>query len=217
MTGNVHVLFPKRKKRHARSPSVSSAKRRKSLAVTSPSVAAEIFSATPRDGQPLSSQSCVTRPAETPIAVANSPRLMPLDLRYSDSFMAEAFSLTKTSPQVKVLASLHGQEEDIHRQFSMSKKPSAKRKPVAPVAEPLQRTFIREWREHRGMSQTELGEAVGLSTATISQIENAKTGYSQAHLQAIANALEIHPIDLLVCDPKCHPKGIWPTVKAILA
>jgi DNA-binding Xre family transcriptional regulator len=203
-------------RRHARLPSTSS-KRKKSFAVTSPSVAAEIFSATPRDGQPLSSQSCVIRPAETPIAAANSPRLMRLVFKYSDSFMEEAFSLTKTRPQEEILASLHGQEGDIPRQFSMVKKSAAKRKPATPVAEPLQRTFIREWRKHREMSQTELGEAVGLSTATISQIENAKTGYSQANLQAIADALEVHPIDLLVCDPSGHPKGIWPTVKAILA
>lgn len=67
------------------------------------------------------------------------------------------------------------------------------------------------------MSQTALGNAVGLSTASISQIENAETGYSQAHLEAIARALDVHPIDLLVCDPAEHPKGIWRTVKTILA
>ncbi len=67
------------------------------------------------------------------------------------------------------------------------------------------------------MSQTDLGTAVGLSTATISQIENAKTGYSQATLEAVARALDVHPIDLLVCDPVHHPKGIWRTVAAILA
>lgn len=67
------------------------------------------------------------------------------------------------------------------------------------------------------MSQTELGHAVGLSTATISQIENANTGYSQANLEALARVLGVHPIDLLVCDPNQHPKGIWRTVAAILA
>jgi len=100
----------------------------------------------------------------------------------------------------------------------MSKKSSAKRKPAEKLPPPLlQRTFIREWRVVRGLSQTELGEAVELSTATISQIENAKTGYSQANLEAIAGALNVHPIDLLVCNPKDHPKGIWVTVSAILA
>lgn len=81
----------------------------------------------------------------------------------------------------------------------------------------MQRTFIQQWRKHRKMSQTALGNAVGLSTASISQIENAETGYSQAHLEAIARVLEVHPVDLLVCDPAGHPKGIWTTVKAVLA
>lgn len=99
----------------------------------------------------------------------------------------------------------------------MAKNSSVKRKTVAPVEVPLHRTFIQEWRKHRGLSQTELGEATGLSTATISQIENVKTGYSQANLEAIARALKVHPVDLLVCDPRKDPKGIWVTVRAILA
>jgi len=203
--------------RHTRT-SVRSSKIKKSSAVTAPFVARAIFSATSRDGQPLPSQSDVIQPPVTPIMAANSPRLMLLSSRYSASFMDEAFSPAKTLAQVKVLVPLHGQDRGIHRQFSMSKKLAVKRNPAAPTApEPLQRTFIREWRDHRGLSQTELGAAVGLSTATISQIENTKTGYSQANLEAIARALDVHPVDLLVCNPKDHPKGIWKTVEAILA
>ncbi len=99
----------------------------------------------------------------------------------------------------------------------MAKDHGTKRKPIPAEPAPLQRTFIQQWRKHRGMSQTTLGNAVDLSTASISQIENAETGYSQAHLEAIARVLEVHPIDLLVCDPNQHPKGIWTTVKVILA
>jgi len=99
----------------------------------------------------------------------------------------------------------------------MGKKIQAKRKPVVPPSNLLQRTFIQEWRKHRKMSQTGLGDAVGLSTATISQIENANTGYSQANLEAIARALKVHPVDLLICDPAQHPNGIWKTISAILA
>ncbi len=131
--------------------------------------------------------------------------------------MEATFSPSKISAQVKVLERLHGQSQGLRQQFSMSKKASTRRKPPEPVVEALHATFIKEWRKHRGMSQTELGDAVGLSTATISQIENAKTGYKQEHLQAIARVLEVHPIDLLVCDPTSHPKGIWSTIRAILA
>lgn len=195
----------------------TSSKRKKSLAVTSPSVAAEIFSAMPRDGQPLPSQSCVMRPAETPIDTANSRLPRPLTSRYLDSFMGTAFSSAKTLAQVEILAGLYGHKPESCRQFSMSKKGGPQRKPIESAAIPLQRTFIKQWRTHRELSQTELGDAVGLSTATISQIENAKTGYSQATLEALARALKVHPIDLLVCDPKEHPKGIWQTLAVILA
>lgn len=205
------VRFPRR--RHVRASSVSKT-RKKSLAVTSPSVTAAIFSATSREGQPLPSQREVIQPPVTPIETANSPRLIPCLSRYSDSFMTEAFSPAKTLAQVKILAPLYGQSGDDTQQFSMNKR-ATQRIPAAP--EPLQRTFIQEWRKHRKLSQTELGDAVGLSTATISQIENAKTGYSQATLEAVARVLKVHPIDLLVCDPAQHPKGIWRTVSTILA
>lgn len=131
--------------------------------------------------------------------------------------MEGTFSPSKILGQVKVLERLHGQQKDVGRQFSMVKKSTAQRKPAGPITEPLQPTFIQEWRKHRGLSQTELGDAVGLSTATISQIENAKTGYKQEHLEAIARVLEVHPIDLLICNPADHPKGAWTIVKAFLA
>jgi DNA-binding XRE family transcriptional regulator len=212
MTHNV-VPFPN----HARVSSTPS-KAKKSSAVTAPSVTRAMRSATSREGHPLPSQSAVIQPPVTPMDCANSPRLMLFDSKYSASFMETTFSAAKTLAQVKVLVPLHGQEGAPASHFSMGKKLAAKRKPAEKAPPPpLQRTYIREWRVVRGLSQTELGEAVELSTATISQIENAKTGYSQANLEAIALALNVHPIDLLVCDPKDHPKGIWVTVSAILA
>lgn len=202
--------------RHARTPARSS-KTRKSSAVTAPSVTRAMRSATSREGQPLPSHNDVIQPPVTPIDDANSPRLILCSSKYSDNFMTDAFRPAKTLAQVKILAGLHGQLGGDSQQFGMSKRGGTQRKPVEPTAVPLQRTFIKHWRVHRGLSQTQLGDAIGLSTATISQIENAKTGYSQATLEAIARALKVHPIDLLVCDPKQHPKGIWQTVAAILA
>jgi len=165
------IVFPTRQ--HARASGFS--KTRKSSAVTAPSVALAMRSATSREGHPLPSQSDVIHPPVTPIDDANSPRLMPCSSKYSDSFMTKAFSPAKTLAQVKILVPLDGQAETIHRHFSMSKKATSQRKPAEPVAPVLQRTFIQKWRKHRKMSQTSLAEAVGLSTATISQIENANT------------------------------------------
>lgn len=206
-----------RARHHARASSESS-RTRKSSAVTAPSVTRAMRSATSREGQAPPSQSCVIRPPLTPMDCAKSPRLMLLSDRYSESFMEKAFSSAKSLAQVKLLVPLHGQEKLVHRQFSMGKK-SAQRKFVVPPKapeEPLQRTFIKAWRKHRKMSQGDLGYAVGLSTASISQIENAETGYSQRHLEDIANVIGVHPIDLLVCDPNKHPEGIWPFVASAL-
>lgn len=73
---------------------------------------------------------------------------------------------------------------------------------------PLLPTFIKVWRKKKGWSQGELGEAIGVSTATISQIENGKTGYSQANIEAIARALDCQVVDLLARHPD-DPEGMW--------
>lgn len=197
------IRFPRR---HARLPSTSS-KRKKSFAVTAPSVTAEIFSATSRDGQPLPSQSCVIRPGVTPIEAANSLRLMDRNTRYSASFMEGSFSSTKTTLQAKVLVPLHRHAGAVHTSFSMAKS-QQKQIDRSDQRNPLHPTFIKQWRKKKGWSQGELGEAIGVSTATISQIENGKTGYSQANIEAIARALECHVIDLLARHPD-DPEGMW--------
>lgn len=141
---------------------------------------------------------------------AKSPRLMPFKSRYSASFMEPTFSPAKTLVQVKVLAPLDGQDPPVHRKFSMAK---AKGKQMVaakqpPEERPLSRTFIQKWRKKRGLSQGELAEAIGVSTATISQIENAKSPYSQTQLESIAVALQCDPAELLVRDP-ADPAPIW--------
>lgn len=73
---------------------------------------------------------------------------------------------------------------------------------------PYQPTFIRQWREKKGWSQTQLAEAIGVSTATISQIENGKSPYSQGQLEGIAYVLGCQPADLLMRNPS-DPEGLW--------
>lgn len=75
-------------------------------------------------------------------------------------------------------------------------------------APPFRPTFIKQWRKHRGLSQARLGDRVGLSEASISQIENGKQGYSQENLEAIAEALQCEVVDLLIRNP-ADPEGIW--------
>jgi transcriptional regulator with XRE-family HTH domain len=124
--------------------------------------------------------------------------------------MGEGFSSTKSYPQEKVLASLHRHEVNEPSKFSMPKRQRKQTHTIQPPqkTQELRPTFIKQWRKKKDWSQTQLGDAVGLSTATISQIESGKQGYTQANLEAIACALECQVVDLLIRDPNA-PESIW--------
>lgn len=70
------------------------------------------------------------------------------------------------------------------------------------------RTFIKAWREHRGLTQEQLGERVGVSHGYLSKIENGERRYNQEMLESIAEALNTDPASLLMRDP-ADPEGIW--------
>ena len=80
--------------------------------------------------------------------------------------------------------------------------------PTPPAEHVLQRTFIRQWRKNASMSQGDLAGYLGVSTATVSQIENAETGYKQEYLERIAEAVGCEPADLLIRGPE-DPEPIW--------
>lgn len=61
--------------------------------------------------------------------------------------------------------------------------------------------FIRQWRKAAGLTQAQLASRVERAVSTISQIETGMQGYSQATLEAIAEALDCEPADLLMRDP----------------
>lgn len=70
------------------------------------------------------------------------------------------------------------------------------------------KTFIREWRKHRGLSLRRLADRLELdgpdetfSHASIGRIENGQQPYSQPILEAIAAALGTSPAQLLSQDP----------------
>ena len=77
------------------------------------------------------------------------------------------------------------------------------------------RHFIKEWRKHRGLTQEQLAERIGVAVSTISQLETGKQGYSQPTLEAIADALNCGPADLLMRrppskdDPSDPNDGMW--------
>lgn len=80
-------------------------------------------------------------------------------------------------------------------------------------AKPRKRTFIRQWREFRELSQdrmvARLAEAgIEMSIATLSRIETGIQPYTQDTLEAIAEALRTDAASLLMRDPS-DPDAIW--------
>lgn len=71
------------------------------------------------------------------------------------------------------------------------------------------RTFIREWREFRGLSQEALGERLETSGGSISRIESGQQPYTQDTLEALAEALTTDPASLLTRNPE-DQDSIWP-------
>jgi len=85
---------------------------------------------------------------------------------------------------------------------------------------PRRRHFIKEWRKFRGLTQEQLAERVGVAISSISQLETMKQGYSQPTLEAIADALNCEPADLLMRNPGApndpnNPGGGGPNIWSI--
>lgn len=78
----------------------------------------------------------------------------------------------------------------------------------------LRRTFIRQWREHRGLTLETLAERVGehlpagFTHASLSRIERGLQPYSQAVLEAIAEELQTDAASLLMRDPS-NDQAMW--------
>lgn len=71
------------------------------------------------------------------------------------------------------------------------------------------KTYIREWRERRGLSLRRLADRLeldgpdetSLSHASIGRIENGQQPYSQPIIEALAHALDVDVVDLIGTDP----------------
>jgi DNA-binding XRE family transcriptional regulator len=80
-----------------------------------------------------------------------------------------------------------------------------------------QRTFVKQWRKHRGLNQDQLAERVGIGQNTISRLENGKIGYTQPIMEAIADALNCTVADLVIRDPTdpSAPWSIWESIPPV--
>jgi transcriptional regulator with XRE-family HTH domain len=64
------------------------------------------------------------------------------------------------------------------------------------------RHFIREWRKFRGLTLKRLGGRVGVTHGALSQLERGGTSYTQPMLEALADALNCTPADLVGRPPE---------------
>jgi transcriptional regulator with XRE-family HTH domain len=58
------------------------------------------------------------------------------------------------------------------------------------------RIYLAEWRERRGLSQKTLGERLGVANMSVSRWERGTALLSTDVMAAIAEALDIEPVDL---------------------
>lgn len=79
---------------------------------------------------------------------------------------------------------------------------------VKPNFKTRRKTFIRQWRKHRGLTLDRLSDRIGVTSGALSQLERGDVSYTQSMLEALAEALACEPADLLMRDPT-DPEGIW--------
>lgn len=70
------------------------------------------------------------------------------------------------------------------------------------------RSFIKQWRKHRGLTQDQLAERTGVSKPYISQIERGDRQWSQDLLETFAEVLRTDAASLITRDPT-EPEGLW--------
>jgi UDP-N-acetylglucosamine 1-carboxyvinyltransferase len=61
--------------------------------------------------------------------------------------------------------------------------------------------FLREWRKHRGLTQIQAADRVGVDQSTIAKIEAEKLPYNEDFLERAALAYGCEPGDLISINP----------------
>ena len=80
--------------------------------------------------------------------------------------------------------------------------------PIKKQKQPLQRTFLREWREHRNLTQEAAASRLDVSRTLLSKIENAKSPYTQSFMEKAAEAYGCDVADLIVRNP-LNMDALW--------
>lgn len=70
------------------------------------------------------------------------------------------------------------------------------------------KTFIREWRQHRGLTLEQLADRLDMTPSHMSMLERGQRAYTQETLEAVAEALQTDAASLLMRNPT-DPDAIW--------
>lgn len=84
--------------------------------------------------------------------------------------------------------------------FGMTKRGPYRNAGTTPPRRPL--TFVRQWRQHRGMTIEQLADLAGMSNGNLSALERGAQGYTQDALEALAKPLKVNPGWLLEVNPE---------------
>lgn len=70
------------------------------------------------------------------------------------------------------------------------------------------RTFFRQWRKYRGLTLEAAAALAGMTAGNLSAMERGTQGYTQAGLEALAEAYQCDPGELLNVDPT-QGESLW--------
>lgn len=70
------------------------------------------------------------------------------------------------------------------------------------------KTFLREWRKHRGKTLVQVAEHLHMTHGNLSRIERGQVPYNEDLLDALADLYMCAPVDLLIRNP-LEPESIW--------
>jgi len=70
------------------------------------------------------------------------------------------------------------------------------------------KTFIRQWRHHRGLTLQKLADRLDMTPSHFSMLERGVRAYAQDTLERVASALQTDVASLLTRDPS-DPDDIW--------
>lgn len=86
----------------------------------------------------------------------------------------------------------------------MLSRSNGRMKKVRPIPKKrtFRRTFIREWRKHRGLTLEQLADRLEMTASHFSMLERGQRGYTQETLEAIADTLQTSAASLLMRNPE---------------